>query len=290
MATYTGSVTYTGSGEYLRDKVVLVTGAGSGFGSLVSRMLAAHGSRVVISDINEEGMQETLAGIESTGGQALAVHADVTSQEQMHAAAQAAVERFGALDVLVNNAGIMPLAFFSDHKEAWRVWDAAIDINIKGVVHGINAVYDIMTAQGRGQIVNISSIYGNAGIVGSGVYSATKAAVALISDSLRSEAKGLIKVTTVKPTGVIGTNLGSAIVNELGISGLVSTRFEKYAQRTQEYEAGTLSEELMDRDSVRFWNLPPADLAQSVVHVIDQPWGVSISDITVRASGDDYMY
>jgi NADP-dependent 3-hydroxy acid dehydrogenase YdfG len=282
--------TYNGTGDYLKDKVVLVTGAGSGFGSLVSRMLAAHGSKVVLSDINETGMQETLAEIEKAGGHALAVRADVTSQDDMNAAAQEGVKKFGSIDVLVNNAGIMPLAYFADHKTAWKAWDAAIDINIKGVVHGINAVHDLMIAQGRGQIVNISSIYGNAGIVGSGVYSATKAAVSLISDSLRSEAKGVIKVTTVKPTGVIGTNLASAIINEEAMSGLVSTRFTEYAERTQEYVDGKLSQELLDRDSVKFWNLPPEDLARSVVHVIDQPWGISISDITVRAAGDDYMY
>lgn len=282
--------TYDGAGEHLTDKVILVTGAGSGFGALVSRMVAAHGAKVVLTDINEAGMQETLSEIEEAGGRGLAVRADVTSQEDMNVAVHEAVTAFGAVDVLVNNAGIMPLAYFADHKKAWKAWDAAIDVNIKGVVHGINAVHDLMIEQGRGQIVNISSIYGNAGIVGSGVYSATKAAVSLISDSLRNEAKGAIKVTTVKPTGIIGTNLGSAIVNDEAISGLTSTRFTEYAARTEEYAGGKLSDEMLDRDSVKFWNLPPEDLARSVVHVIDQPWGISISDITVRAAGDDYMY
>jgi NADP-dependent 3-hydroxy acid dehydrogenase YdfG len=283
-------VEYEGSGEHLTGKVVLVTGAGSGFGALVSEMLAAHGAKVVLSDLNEEALESTTTALRETGGQVLAVRADVTSQEDMTAAVAAAVEAFGTIDVLVNNAGIMPLAYFADHAQAWRAWDLAVDVNIKGVVHGINAVHDLMMENGRGQIVNISSIYGNAGIVGSGVYSATKAAVALISDSLRSEAKGRIKVTTVKPTGVIGTNLGSAVVNEEAISGLVGTRFPAYAARTAEFAEGTLPPEMTDRDDIRLWNLPPVDLARAVVHVIDQPWGISISDITVRASGDDYMY
>src|SRR5699024_4230909 len=141
-------------------------------------------------------------------------------------------------------------------------WDAAIDINIKGVVHGINAVHDLMVSQGRGQIVNISSIYGNAGIVGSGIYSATKAAVSLISDSLRSEAKGIIKVTTVNPAVATGTNLAAGVSIDKAISGLTSTRLAEYAERAQADVNGSLSEELLDRDSTKFSNLPPEDLAR----------------------------
>ena len=115
----------------------------------------------------------------------------------------------------------MPLADFADHERAWEKWHKAIDINIKGVVNGIAAVYDQMIAQGRGHVVNISSIYGNAGVEGAGVYSATKAAVTALSDSLRVEAAGKIKVTTIKPTGVLGTNLASTVVNEMAIMGLV---------------------------------------------------------------------
>src|SRR5580700_10816710 len=101
-----------------------------------------------------------------------------------------AVETYSAIDVLVNNAGIMPLAFFADHSAASEAWDRCIDVNLKGVLHGISAVYDQMIAQGRGHVVNISSIYGNAGVEGAGVYSATKAAVTALSDSLRVEAAG----------------------------------------------------------------------------------------------------
>jgi NADP-dependent 3-hydroxy acid dehydrogenase YdfG len=184
----------------------------------------------------------------------------------------------------------MPLAYFADHEQAWQQWHRVIDINIKGVVNGISAVYDQMIGQGRGHVVNISSIYGNAGVAGSGVYSATKAAVAVLSDSLRNEAKGKIKVTTVKPTGVLGTNLGSGVVNGAAIMGIVGSRGESYLQSMTAFANGTLAAEQTDVDSVQYWLITPEDLAEAVVHVIDQPWGISISDITVRASGEDYIY
>jgi NADP-dependent 3-hydroxy acid dehydrogenase YdfG len=166
----------------------------------------------------------------------------------------------------------------------------AIDINVKGVVNGIAAVYDQMIEQGRGHVVNISSIYGNAGIEGSGVYSATKAAVTVISDSLRIETKGKIKVTTVKPTGIFGTNLASWIVNDTAIMGLVGQRGQQYAQHVNDLTEGTLPPDLADLASIKYWLITPDDLADAVVHVIDQPWGISISDVTVRASGEDYLY
>ena len=276
--------------NHIADKVIVITGAGSGFGRLVAEMTAAAGAKVVGADIDEEGLKATTDGIRDKGQVAEYVVTDVTDKEQMDRLAQYTVEKFGAIDVLVNNAGIMPLAYFADHKEAWRGWSKAIDINIKGVVNGISAVYDQMIEQGRGHVVNISSIYGNAGIEGSGVYSATKVAVTTLSDSLRIEAKGKIKVTTVKPTGVPGTNLASAVVNQAAILGLVGNRREHYLASGEKFAAGDLSPAESDADNVQYWAMTPAELAKNVVYVIDQPWGISISDITVRTTGDDYIY
>jgi NADP-dependent 3-hydroxy acid dehydrogenase YdfG len=275
---------------YLQDKVIIVTGAGSGFGKLISEKCAAGGAKVVGVDVNAPALAEVFDGILAAGHQGSYQVADVTDYEQVAAAARHAVDSYGAIDVLVNNAGVMPLAYFSDHEQALPKWDKAIDINIKGVVHGISAVYDQMISQGRGQVVNISSIYGNAGIAGSGVYSATKAAVTVLSDSLRIESKGKIKVTTVKPTGITGTNLASWIVNDSAIFGLVGHRAEQYAGHVTDLMEGTLAPELSDVDSVEYWLIQPDDLANAVVHVIDQPWGISLSDVTVRASGEDYLY
>lgn len=276
--------------QHLQDKVVLVTGAGGGFGKLIAEKCAAGGARVVGVDIGAEGLTAVFDGIRAAGMSGTHQVADVTDMDQMQGAVQHAVQTFGGVDVIVNNAGVMPLAFFADHEKAWRQWHRAIDINIKGVVNGISAVYDQMIRQGRGHVVNISSIYGNAGVAGSGVYSATKAAVTVLSDSLRSEAKGKIKVTTVKPTGVLGTNLGSGVVNGAAIMGIVGSRGADYMESMTAFGNGTLAPERTDIDSIKYWLITPDDLAEAVVHVIDQPWGISISDITVRASGEDYLY
>lgn len=276
--------------EYLKDKVIVITGAGSGFGKLIAEKCAAGGARIVGVDIDADAVGAVVEGIRAAGGSAIAQAADVTDFAQVEAAAGAAVAQFGAIDVLVNNAGVMPLAYFADHERALPKWHKAIDINIKGVVNGISAVYDQMIEQGRGQVVNISSIYGNAGIEGSGVYSATKAAVTTLSDSLRIESKGKIKVTTVKPTGVTGTNLASWIVNDTAIMGLVGQRAASYGEHVDALVNNDLPAELTDIDSVKYWLITPDDLASAVVHVIDQPWGISLSDITVRASGEDYLY
>ena len=276
--------------KYLAGKVIIITGAGSGFGTLIAQKCAAGGAKVVGTDINGESLSETFEGIRAAGMEGTAHVADVRNLAQVKAAAHKAIETYGAIDVLVNNAGVMPLAYFADHERAWEKWHQAIDINIKGVVNGIAAVYDQMIAQGRGQVVNISSIYGNAGVEGAGVYSATKAAVTALSDSLRVEAAGKIKVTTIKPTGVLGTNLASTVVNEMAVMGLVGHKAGQFAENVSNLRSGGLRPEQTDVDSPAYWLITPDDLTAAVVHVIDQPWGISLSDVTVRASGENYVY
>lgn len=276
--------------NHVDGRIIIITGAGSGFGKLVAGMTAELGAKVVISDINEDNLKAVSEEIRAKGQTVEYKVADVTDKEQMDALAAFAVEKFGRIDVMLNNAGIMPLAYWADHKQAWKAWDKAVDINFKGVVNGITAVYDQMIEQGRGQVVNISSIYGNAGMPGSGVYSATKAAVKVLSDSLRIESHGKIKVTTVKPTGVPGTNLASAIVNDTAISGLAGQNAQQYFDDTAAFMAGKLPAEKTDSDSIQYWAITPEELAENVVYVINQPWGVNISDITVRASGDVFIH
>jgi NADP-dependent 3-hydroxy acid dehydrogenase YdfG len=279
----------SGRPNHVTGKVIIVTGAGSGFGRLTSQLAASLGARIVAADIDGDAAQATASGIAEAGGQAEAVAADVTVKTDMDRVAAVAVERFGAIDVLVNNAGIMPLAFFADHEKAWEAWDRAIDINLKGVVHGIAAVYDRMIEQGRGHIVNISSIYGNRGSAGSGVYSATKAAVTVLSDSLRTEAQGKIKVTVVRPTGVMGTNLGSGVINAEAMVGIIGENAARFGERIQQWLGGSLPPEVQDVDSPSYWLITPEDLARQIVGVIDTPWGLDISDITVRATGEDFV-
>lgn len=275
---------------YLQDKVIIVTGAASGFGKLISEKCAAGGAKVVGLDVSADALNEVFEGIRAAGHGGTPHIADVADMEQMRAAARHAVDTYGRIDVIVNNAGVMPLAFFADHELAWEKWHKAIDINIKGVVNGIAAVYDTMIEQGRGQVVNISSIYGNAGTEGSGVYSATKAAVDALSDSLRVEAQGKIKVTTIKPTGVLGTHLAGGVVNDGAVIGIIGQKGSEFAENLGNMMTGALRPEQLDVNSIGYWLITPDDLTDAVIHVIDQPWGISISDVTVRASGENYVY
>jgi len=276
--------------DHITGKSIVVTGAGGGFGRLVCELTSARGARVVAVDIDEPAVRQLADELVAAGQQAIAVECDVTDAAAMRAMAQSALDAFGTIDVLVNNAGIMPLAFWSDHERALEAWDRCIDINMKGVLHGIVAVHDTMIEQGRGHIVNISSIYGNVPVVGSAVYTATKAAVNIFSESLRAESQGRIKVTTVKPTGVVGTNLGASIVNGEAMIGLLGQNAEAFRASAAAVFAAEPDAALTDPDDIRYWTISPEELAEQIVYVIDQPWGVSISDITVRASGDQYLF
>ena len=268
---------------------MLVTGAGSGFGRSTAVQAAARGAAVVAVDLDGDAAAATADTIAAAGGRAAPATADVTHKPDLDAAVALAMERFGAVDVLVNNAGTMPLAFFADHERALDAWYRCIDVNLKGVLNGIVAVYDRMIAQGRGHVVNVSSIYGNQGTPGSGVYSATKAAVIALSEALRSESLGRIKVTTVRPTGVVGTNLGQSVVNYEAIHGLTGDRAAAYTEHLGQWMGGTLPEGATDVDDVRYWAIGPDELAAQIVAVIDMPWGVTVSDVTVRATGEDFV-
>ncbi|MDG2303276.1 MAG: SDR family oxidoreductase [Candidatus Binatia bacterium] len=275
--------------NYVDGKTILITGAAGGFGRLVATKTAALGANVVGADVNEAELQATVRTIADAGGQAEAVPTDVTSLSQMRAFAAKAVERFDAIDVMVNNAGTMPLALYADHDEAAAAWDKCIDINLKGVLHGIMAVHDQMIAQRRGHVVNLSSIYGNYPVAGAAVYGATKAAVNVLSESLRQESQGRIKVTTIRPTGVPGTALGDGIVNPAALGGILGGNEAAFMDKVGTVFGETPPAELVDPDSIEYFALSPEILADQIVFAINQPWGVSISDLTVRASGDGYV-
>jgi NADP-dependent 3-hydroxy acid dehydrogenase YdfG len=279
--------------SYLSDRVVVVTGAASGFGRLICQLTAARGAAVVAADVTEDGLKTLVAEIEEAGGRAAYRRTDVTDRADTNELGAFAVETFGAIDVLVNSAGTMPLAFCADHAAAAEAWDRCIDVNFKGVLHGITAVHDQMISQGRGHIVNISSIYGNAPVAGAGVYGATKAAVNVLSESLRVESQGRIKVTVVRPTGVPGTGLGGSIINGEAIIGLLGHNMDLFRERaTAAFGGGTAEEQaaLTNPENIEYWAISPEELAAQIVYVIDQPWGISISDITVRASGEQYLF
>lgn len=275
--------------NHVEGKSIIITGAGSGFGRLVAGKAAALGASITCADINLEAAEAVAGEIRAAGGKAIAVRADVTNIDDMRKVAAAAVERHGAIDVVVNNAGIMPLAFFSDHAKAHDAWTRCIDINFKGVMNGVVAAYDQMIAQGRGHVVNISSIFGNRGAAGGAIYGATKAAVDYLSDALRQEGRGKIKVTVIKPTGVSATGLAGTVINPEAGMGILGHNVGAFFEVYERMEAGNAPAEWSDPESIAYASLDPEHIADAVIHAIDQPWGVSISDITVRASADFYV-
>jgi NADP-dependent 3-hydroxy acid dehydrogenase YdfG len=274
--------------NYVEGKSIIITGAGGGFGGLVSQKAAAMGAKIICADINLAAAEVVVAAIHDAGGTAQAVAADVTDAAQMRELASVALAAFGSIDVMINNAGIMPLAFMSDHPVALDKWHQCIDINFKGVINGTVAVYDQMMVQGRGQIINISSIYGNHAVLGSAVYGATKAAVNYFSDSLRVDARGKIKVTVVKPTAVLNTGLGAGVINPAAAGGSVGHNMDEQGALLQSFIEGNSPDEAHDSGNIGYQIMDPEHIADSIIYAINQPWGVSIGDITIRASGDYY--
>lgn len=274
---------------HIAGKSIVITGAGGGFGSLVAKKAAALGARVTLGDIDLAAAQGVTDAIIGAGGKAQAVAVDVRDLGQVKALVGAALDVYSAVDVMVNNAGIMPLAFFSDHEAAYPAWERCIDINIKGVLNGMVAAYDPMIAAQRGQIVNISSIYGNFPVIGAAVYGASKSAVNFLSESLRVESRGKIKVTTIKPTGVPTTGLSGTVVNQAAGIGIVAHNMPDFMEMVGEMAAGSFPPERLDPEAMDYASLAPEHIADAVIHAIDQPWGVSIAEVTVRAAGDHFV-
>lgn len=275
--------------DHIAGKSIVITGGGGGFGKLVAEKAAALGAAVTLGDIDGAAAEAVAAGIVAGGGKAQAVQTDVTDLAQVRALVGRAVEAFGRIDVMVNNAGIMPLAFFADHEAAYPAWMRCIDINIKGVLNGMVAAYDPMMAEGRGQVINISSIYGNFPVVGAAVYGATKAAVNTLGESLRMESRGRIKVTTIKPTGVPATGLSASVINPAASVGILGHNAPDFMAMVAEMQAGTFPAERLDAENIDYASLAPQHIADAVIHAINQPWGVSLGEITVRAAGDHFI-
>ena len=197
----------------LTHSTALVTGASSGIGAATARALAAEGARVVLAARRTDRLQELVDLIEGDGGSALAVSTDVTDRDAVLALAQAALDRFGSIDVLVNNAGVMPLTYLKNMRTA--DWYQTVDVNLMGVLYAIEAVLPSMLENRRGHVVNVSSTWGRSVDPGSSVYSATKYAVRALSDGMRQElgpSHG-IKVTCVEP-GAVSTELFGTVGDE----------------------------------------------------------------------------
>jgi NADP-dependent 3-hydroxy acid dehydrogenase YdfG len=193
--------------EGIKDKVVVITGASSGLGEAAARHLAQHGAKLVLGARRLEKLK-ALAGDLSLGNDA-AVQTDVTQYAQVRHLVDHAVESHGRIDVIVNNAGLMPHSPLERGKV--QDWDRMIDVNLKGVLYGIAAALPYMKAQKRGHIINVSSVAGHKVRPGSAVYAATKHAVRVISEGLRQEVKPYNIRTTVISPGAVATELPDSI-------------------------------------------------------------------------------
>jgi NADP-dependent 3-hydroxy acid dehydrogenase YdfG len=189
----------------IEGKVIVITGASSGMGEAAARHLSAQGAIVVLGARRIERLRELADEITTTGGKALAVETDVTERRQVERLVNAAVERYGRIDVLINNAGVMPLSPLDRLKV--DEWDRMIDVNLKGVLYGIAAALPHMKAQKAGHIINLSSVAGHKLFGGSAVYSATKFAVRALSEGLRQEVKPWNIRTTIISPGAVKTEL-----------------------------------------------------------------------------------
>ena len=258
--------------NYVEGKVIIITGASSGFGKLTAKRAAEMGGKIVLAARSEEKLKETVA--------------EIKAADDVFAMAKFAVDTYGRIDVLVNNAGTMPLAFFSEHEQALDKWEQCIDISIKGTIFGISAVYDQMIKQGQGQVINVSSIYANFPVAGAGVYQVAKMGVQYLAESLRSECQGKIKVTTIKPTGFMKTNLSSSVVDQMAMMPAVAGPLEILSNWVEE---APLRPDFHDINSMTYNDPDPQVLADNIIYAINQPWGVSIGDLTVRASGESFV-
>ena len=264
--------------NYVEGKVIIITGASSGFGKLTAKRAAEMGGKIVLAARSEEKLKETVAEIKAAGGEASYIVTDVAKKDDVFAMAKFAVDTYGRIDVLVNNAGTMPLAFFSEHEQALDKWEQCIDISIKGTIFGISAVYDQMIKQGQGQVINVSSIYANFPVAGAGVYQVAKMGVQYLAESLRSECQGKIKVTTI--------NLSSSVVDQMAMMPAVAGPLEILSNWVEE---APLRPDFHDINSMTYNDPDPQVLADNIIYAINQPWGVSIGDLTVRASGESFV-
>lgn len=196
----------------IQGKVVVITGASSGIGEATARHLAAHGAKVVLGARRAERLNSLVAEIVDAGGDAVAIATDVTRAEEVTRLVDTAAETFSRVDVLINNAGVMPLSNLESLKLA--EWNQMIDVNIKGVLHGIAAVIPHMKRQKSGQIITTASVAGHLVFPGSSIYSGTKFAVRAICEGLRQEVKAYNIRTTILSPGAVKTELLDHISDE----------------------------------------------------------------------------
>lgn len=238
----------------IAGKVVVITGASSGLGEATARHLSGQGATVVLGARRVDRLQSLADTLTNGGGKALAMATDVVHRDQVRKLVDAAVQAYGRLDVMINNAGLMPQAPLERLKI--DEWDQMIDVNIKGVLYGIAAALPHMQRQRAGHFINVSSVAGHRVGPGFAVYAATKHAVRALSEGLRQEVKPYNIRTTVISPGAVATELPNSVTDPAA------------AERLRKFYAEVA--------------IPADSFARAVAFAISQPDDVDINEILFR--------
>lgn len=243
----------------IEGKVVVITGASSGFGKITAEYLTQRGAKVVLAARRTEKIESLANSITEKGREAIAVTTDVTDASQVQALVDKSVEKFGRIDVFINNAGLMQQSPLESAKI--DEWDNMIDINIKGVLYGIASVLPVMKKQKSGHIINVSSVAGHKVTPAGSVYCATKHAVRAISEGLRQEVKAYNLRTTIISPGAVDTELPSHITHEESAAGI-----QGYYQQVA---------------------IPAESFARTVAFAISQPEDMDVNEILFRPTAQE---
>ncbi len=243
----------------IADKVVVITGASSGIGESTAKLLARHGAKVVVGARRKDRIDAVVKEISGAGGKAIGFAVDVTKRAELEALIKGAVDSFGRVDVMVNNAGIMPIAPIQLLKV--DEWDRQIDVNIKGVLYGVAAALPQMQKQKSGHIINLASVFGiKVFAPGGTVYSATKSAVRALTEGLRVELHSEnIRCTMISP-GAVATEIPESSSEEATRENL--REFYKMA-------------------------IPANSIASAIAYAIEQPPEVEIDEVVIRPTAQD---
>lgn len=243
----------------IQGKVVAITGAGRGIGRATALHLAARGARVVLGARSETELLDVAQEIERAGGEAALRSTDVTRRADLESLIRLGRDRFGRVDVLVNNAGIGPISRF----DALRVedWDAMIDVNLRGALYGIAAALPVFAQQGKGHVINVISTAGLKIVPTMGVYAATKNALRTATEALRQEAGAKLRVTEVSP-GFIDTSFADSSITDPDVKAMINQQKERLA-------------------------ISPNAIARAIAFAIEQPEDVEIGSVVVRPTAQD---
>ncbi|EPX62740.1 oxidoreductase [Cystobacter fuscus DSM 2262] len=237
----------------IEGKVVAITGASSGIGEATALLLAERGAKVVLGARRADRLGALADRIAGAGGQVSHARTDVKRREDLSNLVQLACERYGKLDVLVSNAGVMPVSPLDDLRVG--DWEAMVDVNIKGVLYGIAAALPVFRGQGFGHFVNVASTAGHRIVPTQSVYSGTKFAVRAISEGLRQEAGDKLRVTIISP-GFVRTNFADGVTN-LEVKAQLAALRDKLA-------------------------MPPEAIARAIAFALEQPADVDVNEIVIR--------